>query len=58
MLRSNRGAAHLATLNRPFAPHELAERTECILVSRLNVIHHQVTNNSHHQLLVQSGSRN
>jgi hypothetical protein len=58
MFRCNFGAAQLATLNRPFAPHKLAKRTECIFVSRLNFIHHQVTNNSHHQLLVQSGTRN
>ena len=48
MFRSNFGAAQLATFSRSFAPHELAKRTECILVSRLNFIHHQVTNNSHY----------
>src|SRR5579863_6880699 len=46
MIDCNLGAAQLTTLHIPFAPDELAERSKSVLVSRLNFIHHRLTNNS------------
>jgi hypothetical protein len=47
MISGHFSAAQFTSLNIPFTPDELAEHSKGVLVSRLDFIHHRLTNNSY-----------